>query len=286
MKIAVASGKGGTGKTTVASNLAHFLSQKEKVVLVDLDVEEPNSKLFLGGELVEELIASSMIPIWNRDKCKSCSVCQDACNFNAIIQLGPEIIVFPDLCHSCFACATLCPKKALEMKPSRIGEIKQYQSKQLFFVEGRLDIGKEQATPLIRQTIDYADGVAEQEKMIQIYDISPGTACPVVESLRDMDHVILVTEPTPFGLHDLKLSIDLLETLEKKFSVIINRDGIGNLEVEEYCLEKDIPIVARISNQRVIAEHYASGELLYPHIEEVRQALFQIKEQIIEAGVL
>ncbi len=283
IKVAIASGKGGTGKTTIASNLAYYLAEEREVILVDLDVEEPNSGLFIKGELVEEKVVNVMIPEWDHEACEICGICQNVCNYNAILQLGTEIMVLPELCHSCYACSTLCPKDALPMKPSRIGELKYFRDGKLHFVEGRLDIGQEQSTQLIKETMKYGAQLAEEKRLLQLYDVQPGTACPVVESLREADHVVLVTEPTPFGLHDLTLSVDLMRELKRDFSVVLNRDGIGDDKVERYCEEQGIPIIARIPNMRTIAERYSAGGLLYQHVPEVKEALKAITTTVIES---
>ena len=281
MKIAIASGKGGTGKTTLSSNLAKFLAEEFPVVLIDLDVEEPNSGLFISGELKESQDKFKMIPEWIEDKCNACGICQSVCNYNAILQLGDLITVFPELCHSCYACSELCPTNALPMFPKKMGELKHFQLKNLDFIESKLEIGEEQAVPLIHQTKSY---VKENipGNVIQIYDSPPGTSCPVIEAAKDADFIILVTEPTPFGFHDLKLAIDTMEELDKEFGVVINRDGIGNDDVEKFCDREGIEILAKIPNSRQIAELYSQGKLLYNSIPEVREQLEKIKDYILK----
>ena len=281
MKIAIASGKGGTGKTTLSTNLAKFLAEEFPVVLIDLDVEEPNSGLFLEGSLRESQDKFKMIPQWVEDKCDACGICQSVCNYNAILQLGDFITVFPELCHSCYACSELCPTDALPMIPKKMGELKHYRSENLDFIESRLEIGEEQAVPLIKQTIKYVQRNFS-DNIIKIYDSPPGTSCPVIEATKDADFIILVTEPTPFGLHDLKLAVDTMEELDKEFGVVINRDGIGNDDVEKFCSEEGIEILAKIPNNREIAELYSRGELLYKKIPDVREQLEKVKEFILE----
>ncbi|NOZ35048.1 MAG: P-loop NTPase [Chlorobi bacterium] len=280
MKIAIASGKGGTGKTTLSTNLASYLAESDNVVLVDLDVEEPNSGLFLKAELIFSEEKFKMIPEWIKDKCTLCGECQKNCNFHAIIQLGTMILVFPELCHSCYACSELCPTDALPMKEKKIGDLSHYKINNLDFIESRLVIGEEQAVPLIKQTIKYAD---LHFKGIKIYDSPPGTSCPVIEAVKDADFVILVTEPTPFGLNDLKLAVETVSELNINFGVVINRYGIGNNDVIEYCNNKEIPILAKIFDSRKIAELYSKGELLYNVIPEVRVELKKIKDYIFNA---
>jgi len=279
MKIAIASGKGGTGKTTVSTNLASLLSKTEKVVLADLDVEEPNSGLFIQGKLVNCEDKFKMIPEWEKDECILCGNCQRNCNFNAVIKMDKLIMIFPELCHGCYACSELCPTKALPMKPKKMGKLKHYKSGKLDFIESKLIIGEEQAVPLIKQTLDYVEDNLHKD-IIKIYDAPPGTSCPVIEATKDADLILLVTEPTPFGLHDLKLAVETMKELGREFGVIINRFGIGDNNVEKYCKDNNITIIAKIPNMRRIAEIYSKGELLYPNIPEVKVQLENIKSYI------
>ena len=281
MKIAIASGKGGTGKTTLSTNLASYLSNDNKVILVDFDVEEPNSGLFIKGDLVHEEEKFKMIPQWVQSTCTLCGNCQKVCNFHAVIQLGTMILVFPELCHSCYACSELCPTESLPMITKKMGDLKEFKKNNLSFIESRLVIGEEQAVPLIHQTMKYVDEKYNDD-YIKIYDSPPGTSCPVIEATKGADFVFLVTEPTPFGLHDLKLAIDTMYELKKDFGVIINRSGIGNDNVELYCKHENIPIIAKIPNERKIAELYSSGKLLFDEINEVKVELEKIKDFISE----
>lgn len=276
-KIAIASGKGGTGKTTLSTNLAAYIAEHEPVVLVDLDVEEPNSGLFFAGTLIHEEDNNKMIPKWEETLCTLCGLCQKVCNFHAIIQLGPSIVVFPELCHSCYACSELCPTAALSMIPRKTGRLSDFQINNLHFIESRLDIGEEQAVPTIAKTKKYV-AANYGEVRFAIFDSPPGTSCPVMEATKDADFVLLVTEPTPFGLHDLKLAVETMRTLKKAFGVVVNRYGIGNDEVLNYCEEAEIPVLAKIPNSRKIAELYASGKLVYPEFPEMRTLLQHILE--------
>ena len=182
MKIAIASGKGGTGKTTVATNLASFFSDSSKIVLADLDVEEPNSKLFFTGDLQLKENKFKYIPNWDKEKCVICNVCSSSCNFHAIIRLSTEILVFPELCHSCYACSELCPKEALPMVPSQIGILNHYKNSKYDLVESRLLIGEEQAVPLIAQTKQYVEKHFKND-VLKIFDSPPGTSCTAIESI-------------------------------------------------------------------------------------------------------
>lgn len=280
MKIAIASGKGGTGKTTLSTNLAALFAEKAQVVLADLDVEEPNSGLFIKGKLEREDIKYKMIPEWNESTCTLCGQCQKNCNFHAVIQLGSQILVFPELCHSCYACSELCPANSLPMIKQRMGQLKQFRNKNMTFIESRLDIGQEQAVPLIGQTIEYIEKTFSAN-ILKIFDSPPGTSCPVIEATKDADFVILVTEPTPFGLHDLTLAVETMKELGKPHGVVINRQGIGNNDVLEYCEENKIPVLAKIPNSRKVAELYSKGKLVYSEIPGFKVELERIETFIL-----
>ncbi len=275
MKITFASGKGGTGKTTISTNLTSYLASMGKsVVLADLDVEEPNSALFIKSKLKKTTVSNKMIPKWNAVDCTLCKKCVEVCNFNAIVAMPKEILVFPELCHSCYACSELCPTDSLPMTPSRIGEIKEFSADGFSLVEGRLDLGQEMAVPLIAQTIKYID--ENFNDSIKILDAPPGTSCPVIEASRGSDYVILITESTPFGLNDLTLAVETMKVLKQNFGIIINRYGIGNNGVEEYCKAENIPIISKIQNDKELAKLYANGELIYPKIEHFKNSLDEI----------
>lgn len=281
MKIAIASGKGGTGKTTLATNLAAYLSDDRDVILADLDVEEPNSGLFIKGEKLLEETKYKMIPGWVERDCTFCGICQEVCNFNAILNLGTQILIYPELCHSCYACSELCPAEALPMKKQRMGILSHYKKDRINFVESHLDIGQEQAVPLIEQTLKYIEAINKGNSIV-ILDSPPGTSCPVIEATKDADRVILITEPTPFGLHDLKLAVETMKILEKEFVVVINRFGTGNSDVEEYCHENMIRIIAFIPDNRQVAEFYSRGELVYDKMNDFREAIIHIKDYLLE----
>ena len=224
MKIAIASGKGGKGKTTLATNLSSYFAETKQTVLVDLDVEEPNSKLFLQGDLIHHEEKYKMIPEWDPTSCTLCGLCRKVCNFNAITQILDEIMVFPELCHGCYACSELCPVGALPMKPKKMGVLTHYKNRDLSFIESKLDIGEEQAVPLIAQTLEYVDRVFPGD-ILKIFDSPPGTSCPVIEATKSADFIILVTEPTPFGLHDLTLAVETIREIGKPFAVVMNESS-------------------------------------------------------------
>ena len=275
MKITIASGKGGTGKTTISTNLSSYLTKLgKKVVLVDLDVEEPNSALFLDLKLQKLEVANKMIPSWEKENCTLCGKCEDVCNFNAILNLPTEIRVFSALCHSCYACSELCPTNSLPMKPSKIGEISQFKCDNFDLIEGRLDLGQEMAVPLIAQTIEFVD--KNYPNHIKLLDAPPGTSCPVIEASRFSDFVMLVTESTPFGLNDLKLAVETMKVLKQDFGVIINRAGIGDNGVENYCKNENIPIITKVQNDKEVAKLYSQGKLIYNEIKHFKNSLDEI----------
>ena len=279
IKIAVASGKGGTGKTTLSINLANYIAEEKifsKVILADLDVEEPNSGLFIRGKTIHTEEKYKYTPEWDKDKCTLCGICDRVCRFNSIIKMGKTIMVLPELCHSCYACSELCPTDALPMKKNRMGEMKTIEADNFIFVESRLDIGQEQAVPLIAQTIEYLDAEYSSDDTLVIMDSPPGSSCPVIEVTKNSDFVILVTEPTPFGLHDLTLAVNTMHEIGMKCAVVINRFGIGNDGVINYCKENDIEIIAKLPNMRRIAEIYSDGKLIYPEIPEFKSELIKI----------
>lgn len=280
MRITIASGKGGTGKTTLSTNLAMFMAEQYPVLLTDLDVEEPNSALFLKGKQTHYQDMYKQIPDWDQSACNLCGFCQSVCNFHAVLKLGSQILIFPELCHSCYACSELCPPHALPMKDLKMGELRQYLMGKLHFIESRLEIGQEQAVPLIAQTLSYIRQNFD-DKMIMLFDAPPGTSCPVIKACQTADLVILITEPSPFGLHDLKLAIETMRELQKDFVVVINRYGIGNDDVIHYCESEGIQILAKLPNDRSIAELYSRGELIYPTNDIFAEQLSQISNFII-----
>lgn len=280
MKVAIASGKGGTGKTTLSINLSAFMAEQQELVLVDMDVEAPDTSIFFKGRF-EEVIREKMIPEWNHEKCSLCGKCQEVCNFNAIIKLLDDIIVFPELCHSCHACAVLCPHHALNMKGKRMGISRISSHNKLTLIENRLDIGEEQAVPLIAQSLEELEPQQKDGKII-IMDAPPGTSCPLIEVSIDADLVVLVAEPTPFGLNDLKLAVETIKSLGRNLAVVINKDGIGTGELEQYCKERNLPVIAKIPYTRKAAEMYSAGHLLYQEIPVIKREIEKVAEYILK----
>jgi MinD superfamily P-loop ATPase len=234
MIISIASGKGGTGKTTVAISLALSLSN---VQLLDCDVEEPNSHIFLKPKIEDVKPAYVLMPEINYDLCDYCGKCASACEYNAIVVLPKQVMVFPELCHGCGLCSMVCPRDAISENPREIGVIKKGRSDEsIELVYGLLNIGEIMATPLI----DRVKEETSPEKTV-IVDVPPGTACPVIAAVQGSDYCILVTEPTPFGLYDLKLIVEVLKVLKIPSGVVINKAGIGDRKVYDYCKEEGIP---------------------------------------------
>jgi MinD superfamily P-loop ATPase len=279
MRVAIASGKGGTGKTTLAVNLALLAAQDSPVLLMDLDVEEPNGGIFIQGELQSETQVYRQVPLWNQEACTLCGKCTVWCAYNALLRLGDTILVMPNMCHSCYACSELCPVQALPMQPESLGRIRHSQIGKLHFVESRLDVGLEQASPLIAQSLDFAKQHFS-ELPLQILDSPPGTACAMVSAVKTADYVVLISEPTPFGVHDLRLAVETVRQLGLPFGVVVNRDGIGNDEIYRYLEEEKIELLAKIPHQRQIAEIYSEGGILYSKIPELKNALEAVLRRI------
>ena len=278
MKIAIASGKGGTGKTTVAVNLAFLISHEipeEQVTLVDLDVEEPNSGLFFNRNPVYSEVVTRIVPRWDYKKCTFCGQCNAVCNFNAIARLPEQILIFPELCHSCSACIDLCPENALTPVKRKIGTLIHCKSNGLDFIESKLEIGEPSGVSLIKQTKEYL-GRRFYGESLYIFDCPPGNSCPVIESVKGVDFVILVTEPTPFGLSDLKIAIKTMKRLELDYGVVINKSMTGKDPVRKYCLQNDVFILGTIKHSRALAKRSANGEVIYSRFPDFRKELNSI----------
>jgi MinD superfamily P-loop ATPase len=268
MIVAVASGKGGTGKTTIATNLARVASETgERVCYIDCDVEEPNGHIFLKPEIAKREHATVEIPRVDSAKCTACGECGAICQYSAIVCLGGQVLVFDQLCHSCGGCWQVCPAGAITPEPMQIGEIDIGKAGRIDFVSGRLRIGHVMTPALIRKVKTHIDPAG-----LTILDVPPGTSCPVVNSLRGVDFVLLVTEPTPFGLCDLSLAVELVRELKLPFAVVLNRDGIGDDRVERYCRDEDIDILLRVPDDRRIAEAYSTGRMIVDALREYRES--------------
>ncbi|MEN8155691.1 MAG: ATP-binding protein [Bacteroidota bacterium] len=285
-KIAVASGKGGTGKTTVAVNLFHQIANDHtaKVELVDCDVEEPNDHLFFEGlEVRKEKQATQLIPTIDNDKCTYCRKCAEWCEFNAIVVIPPAKFaeVNPSLCHSCGACIVACEHGAISENPEEIGVMRTCNTgNNGILTDGSLKIGSAMQTMLIKQV---KEQVSDDNEVV-IFDAPPGTSCPVVETVSDSDYVILVTEPTPFGLHDLKLTVELLKEINKPFGVVVNKAGLGDRKVYDYLEEEQIEMLGEIPFQLDYASLYAKGELLKHIPEDVEPVYRAIAEKVLNSN--
>ena len=274
MILAVASGKGGTGKTTVAVNLARICGFS--VQLLDCDVEAPNAQLFFVCTGQKEEVVSMPIPQVNSSLCDGCGECSRFCMYHAIASYGSTPLVFAEMCHGCGGCAKVCPKGAIEEVPKRIGVVRTAQAGGMTLVEGRLDVGVAMSPPLIR-----AVKAQRQDGMPAIIDAPPGTSCPVIAAIRGVDLVVLVTEPTPFGLHDLKLAVSMVRRLRQPFGVVINRVGIGDDQVRNYCSGENIAILSEIPDDRKIAEIYSRGGLIVEALPGYRKLFEKLAESTV-----
>lgn len=278
MILAIASGKGGTGKTTVAVNLARVLGRP--LQLLDCDVEEPNGHLFLPGETSGEEIVAIPVPEVDESLCDGCGECGRFCAYHAIVSTGAKPLVFAEMCHGCGGCMMVCPKKAIREIPKRIGVIERRQSGNVDLVTGRLDVGQAMAPPLIRAVKERL-----QPGMPAILDAPPGTSCPVIAAIGGADFVLLVTEPTPFGLHDLRLAVDMVRELSLPLGVLLNRAGSGDDRVHRYCSEATIPILAEIADDRRIAEAYSRGQLIVDALPEYRVLFAELAKKLTRSEI-
>ncbi len=273
MKIAIASGKGGTGKTTLAVNLAQIYP--EPLQLLDCDVEEPNLHLFLPTGVIEEEVITVPIPVVDEKLCDGCRACSEFCEYNAIIVPREVALVFPEMCHSCGGCTLVCPQKAIKERDARIGVIRRSQTGNIQLLQGVIDVGVSSVPPLIRAVKKRVNPA-----LPALIDAPPGTSCPVVTSVRGADYVLLVTEPTPFGLHDLALAVELVRSLGLAFGVVVNRMGIGDNRVQEYCHQEKIDILLEIPDDRRIAEAYSRGQLACEAVPGFRQLMITLRAHL------
>jgi len=282
MIISVASGKGGTGKTLVATSLALSLSDNYIVQLLDCDAEEPNANILLHLAINQSHRVYIPIPKVDETKCTYCGKCAEVCAYNAIAVLKSKVLVFPELCHGCGACSYLCPESAITEEGREVGVVERGESGNLELIQGKLNVGEAMAPPVIREVKTYVDPANTI-----IIDVPPGTSCPVVEAVEGSDFCLLVTEPTPFGLNDLSLAVDVVRKLGIPCGVVINRVGVGSKEVEKYCHREGIPILLRIPLDRNIAMLYSQGIPLIEGLPRWREEflrLFQDIKDIIVAS--
>ncbi|MFO7459508.1 MAG: ATP-binding protein [Desulfatiglandales bacterium] len=274
MIISIASGKGGTGKTTVATNLA--VSLGKHVQLLDCDVEEPNAHLFLSPVFEKTEVVAAAVPEVDEEKCSLCGKCGEICQFKAIVVIGNTVLPFAELCHSCGGCMAVCPEKAIREGERVLGITEAGRSGHLEFVHGRLRVGEAMSPPLIRKVRSFT-----KTGVITIIDAPPGTSCPVIASIKGADFVLLVTEPTPFGLHDLKLAVGAVRMLGIPCGLVINRSDMGDDRVREYAKEAALPVVMEIPFDRRIAEAYSRGQMLVEVMPEWREKFLELYERIV-----
>jgi MinD superfamily P-loop ATPase len=278
MIISVASGKGGTGKTTVAANLA--LALDAGVQFLDCDVEEPNAHLFLRPSFDHRETVGTPVPKIDPDRCTLCGQCEQICQFKAIAVIpDADVLTFPELCHSCGGCWTVCPENAISLDQRELGVIEGGQRNGISFTHGRLRVGEAMAPPLIRSVRSFT-----RTDRLTIIDAPPGTSCPVIAAMKDTDFVLLVTEPTPFGLHDLQLAVGAVRILDIPCGLVINRQGVGDDRVVQYAHQEQIPVLMEIPFDRRIAEIYSRGETIIEAMPEWKprfQALFRKIEAVV-----
>ncbi len=287
MIISVASGKGGTGKTTVSTSLA--FSVEGEVQFLDCDVEEPNAHIFIKPEIRKTEAVSVLVPQVDESKCTFCGKCQEVCAYNAIAVLPPgdnsggKVLVFPELCHGCGACSYLCPEDCIKEKKRDVGVVEEGVRGGIQFIHGRLNIGEAMSPPVIRAVKSRID----RSKTV-IIDAPPGTSCPVIASVRDSDFCLLVTEPTPFGLNDLMLAVDVIRKMALPFAVVVNRSDLGDDKTDRYCEREDIPVLMRIPFKKEIASAYSGGisiaEAFPSYVKEFRGLFDNIKKLTESAG--
>ena len=276
MKIAIASGKGGTGKTSVAVNLALSL---DKAQILDCDVEEPNAHILLNPQITDKSSVTIHVPRIINAKCDYCGRCANFCKYNALFVAGETAMVFPELCHSCGGCSIVCPQNAIEEEPREIGKIHSGHSGNIDLVYGEINVGEPMAVPVISAV----KKMMNQDGFI-ILDAPPGTACPVVETVHGSDYCILVTEPTPFGLHDLQVAVEVVKKLETPMGVVVNFSDIGDRGVYNFCEKKELPILMEIPFDRKIAELYSKGIPFVNEMPEWKKNFQEMAKRIIEVA--
>ncbi len=275
MIISVASGKGGTGKTTVATNMA--LSLEGPVQFLDCDVEEPNAHLFVHPVFEKTEVITTPVPQVDLKKCTLCGQCDEICQFKAIVLIGETVLTFPELCHSCGGCVEVCPVDAITETQRELGLLQQGHRNGMAFAHGRLRVGEAMSPPLIKRV-----RLRSRPDRLTIIDAPPGTSCPVIASMNDADFILLVTEPTPFGLHDLKLAVGAVKVLGIPCGLVINRSDIGDGEVTAYAQREHLPILMEIPFDRRIAEIYSEGKALVDVMPEWKQRFVALSQRIEE----
>lgn len=280
IRIAVASGKGGTGKTTVATSLAYVLARNSSVHLLDCDVEAPNAALLLRPQIQAAGQVTRPVPVVDHSICNCCGECSRMCRFHAIAATPAMVLVFPEICHGCGGCLRACPTGAISESHRVVGEIAEGWADRIRFTQGKLTIGETATVPVMREVRR-----RESSDDALIVDAPPGTSCPLIAAVEGVDWVVLVTEPTPFGLNDLRLAVETVETLGLKTAVVINRDGIGDDRIERYCASAGLPIIGRIKDDRRVAEAYSRGDLPVETLPQFRREIEAIGVQLMVEAV-
>jgi MinD superfamily P-loop ATPase len=282
MRIAVASGKGGTGKTMLSASLASVW--EGPLIAVDLDVEEPNLHLYLNPRISGSQTASLEVPVVDESKCSYCRKCSELCQFKAISVLGEVVLIFNDMCHGCGGCLAICPEGALTGGTRELGEISWGESGFGRFLMGRLRVGEAMSPPLMRAVKHHLDEMLTAQSADVIIDAPPGVSCPAVNAVMDCDVILLVTEPTPFGLYDLTLAHEAFSQLNKPMAVVINRAGFDTPAVQVFCTNHGLPILAEIPLDRRIAETYAAGRIVAQALAHLRPLFCDLAEEIRQLG--
>ncbi len=275
--IVIASGKGGTGKTTVATNLAVTASNEGiPVCYMDCDVEEPNGHLFLKPVIASKEPSYATYPEVDANLCSACGKCAEFCAFNALAVVGEQVLVFPTLCHGCGGCMLICPSWAISEQHRQAGSIDSGHAHNVEFVQGCLDVGEAHAAPLVKQAKKHIN-----PQNLTIIDAPPGTSCPVIASVYGVDYVVLVTEPTRFGLHDLKLAVEMLKVMGRPFGVVINRSGSSDSLVLDYCREENIEVLACVPDDRYIAKAYSRGKMIVDALPEYQHVFRSLLSTVL-----
>jgi len=275
MIVAVASGKGGTGKTTVAASLAWVWDRP--VAAVDLDVEEPNLHLFLKPDITGRETAAMEVPVADESKCTYCRACADLCQFKAISVLGSVLLTFPEMCHGCGGCLAVCPEKALSPGARELGEVSWGTAAgRIGFFMGRLRVGEAMSPPLMRAVIAKIAKSPHATAGDLIIDAPPGTSCPAINAVLPSDLILLVTEPTPFGFYDFQLAHAAFAPLGKPMAAVINRAGLGDRSVQDFCRSRQLPILAEIPFDRSLAEAYSKGRVVAEALPNLRKVFVEL----------